>query len=362
MAIIGRASLGTEFYDTTSAMLLVEPQPQFLYALLFKLGLGAALQTPGSLGLPGRDGIGASGAPFGNAGGTLILDDAIAREAITVVPELGKSPGHTVRINRPTFTATTYTQASREVANGATISTTPIDVSASQVSLTLKRFAGPYSSGQSAVAPYGVDRFDASMPVHKMVDIVGTHLKQDFDKTIDAFFVALGDLGATTVYPRGMTAVNDSTVAGDFPMDFNTLSRTEQSLDEDSIPYFGNGKRVLVATPQQLQQLEEDTQFARHAVFDRPANPVLTKAYYKSVGKFDIYKSNTLTTTNNSNSIPIHIAHAFGPGMFGAGVGRLPEVVSSTSDNYGEVALVIWLMYASLGNLDNRFGCVVKTS
>lgn len=362
MAIIGRASLGSEFFDTTSAMLLVEPEPQYLHALLFKLALGASLSTPGSLGMAGRDGIGASGAPFGNAGGSLILDDAIAREAVCVCPEIGKAPGHTVRMNRPTFTDTTYTQASREVANGATISTTPIDVSSSQVSLTLKRFAGPYSSGQSAVAPYGVDRFDASMPVHKMADIVGAHLKRDFDKTLDGFMVALGDLGATTLYPRGMTAVNDSTVAGDFPFDFNTLSRAEKSLDEDNIPYFSNGKRVLVCTPQQLQQLEEDSQFARHAVFDKPVNPVLSKAYYKSVGKFDVYKSNTLTVTNNSSSIPIHSAQAFGPGMFGAGVGRLPEVVASSADNFGELALVIWVMYAALANLDSRFGVVVKSS
>lgn len=364
MPFISRSTLGAEFFDTTSAMLLVEPEPQYFHAALMKLALGASmLSTPSSLGLAGRDGIGGQGAPYaGIEDGRLILDDAISTEAIKVVPELGKAPGHTVRINRPVFSNTTYTMTSREVANGATISTTPIDVSSAQTAITLKRYAGPYDSTNSRVAPLGVDRFDASMPVHKVADIVGLHLKRDLDKTLDAFGVSLFDLASTTVRPRGFSADNDSLVAGDAPMDFNTLSRADKSLDEANIPYFGNGKRVCVLTPQQIQQLEEDSQFARHAVFDKPVNPVLSKAYYKSIGKFDIYKSNTLTVTNNSSSVPIHTGQAFGPGMVGVGVGMLPRVADSTADNFGEHALVIWLAYLGFSNLDSRFGCLIKTS
>lgn len=364
MPFIGRSSLSAEFFDTTSAMLLVEPEPQYLYALLAKLALGASsMGMPSSLGLPGRDGIGASGAPYSGDDGRLILDDAISTEAVTVVQEIGKAPGHTVRINRPVFTNTTYTQAAREIANGATISTTPIDVSSSQAAITLKRFGGPYDQTNSRVAPFGVDRFDASMPVHKLADVVGLHLKRDVDRTLDSFMIALADLGAAgTIRPRGFTADNDSTVAGDAPMDFNVISRTEKTLDEANIPYFGNGKRVMVLDPNQIQQLEEDGQFAKFAKEEKIANPVLAKAYYKSVAKFDIYKSNTLTQTANSSTVNIHTGHAFGPGMFGMGVGRLPEVVQSTADNFGEHALVMWLAYLALANLDSRFGALIKTS
>jgi hypothetical protein len=40
----------------------------------------------------------------------------------------------------------------------------------------------------------------------------------------------------------------------------------------------------------------------------------------------------------------------------------LPEVKESTSDNYGEHALVVWLCYAGFQNLDNTFGVLVSTS
>ena len=177
MPFVSRASLSQEFVDMTSAMLLLQPEPQYLHAQLIKQALAAELDTPDSLGLPlaGRDGIGAKGAEYAQPGDSrLALEpDPIMSEAVSVVTDIGKTPGHTVRLNRPSFTNTTYTQASREIANGSTISTTPINVASEQVSLTLRRFGGPYDSTNSRVAPYGVDRFDASMPIHKLASVVG---------------------------------------------------------------------------------------------------------------------------------------------------------------------------------------------
>lgn len=364
MPFVSRASLPQEFFDITSSMLLIQPEPQYFHAQLAKMALNAELNSalPG-LGMPGRDAIGANGENYAAlADSQLVLDDPIMGEAIKVVAELGKAPGHTVRINRPAFANTTYTQASREVSNGSSISTTPIDVSSEQVSLTLRRFAGPYDSANSRVAPFGVDRFDASMSLHKLASIVGLHLKRDFDRWLDTVMVSLFASGSSTVRPSGFAADNDSLVAGDAPFDFDTLSRAAKALDEANVPVFANGKRVMVLHPNQIYQLKNDPQFSRYAESQAPVNPVLQKTYFKSVAGFDIFQSNTLSTASNSSSVTIYRGQAFGPGMVGVGAGMLPEVRFSTSDNYGEQALVIWLAYMGFTTLDNRFGVLVSTS
>lgn len=361
--MLTRATIPAEFFDITSDMLLVQPQKQYLHALLIKAALGVSLKTDSELGLPGRT-IGSAGAPYNTVDADrLMLDDPMLASACVAVTELGKEKvGHTVRINRPVYLNTTYTQASRTVTAGATISTTPVDVSSEQTAITIKRFAGPYSSAASAVAPLGVDRFDASMSLHKVAGIFGKQLADDFDHTLDAFGVDLFDNSANKIRPVGMSADNTSAVAGDFPMDFNTISRAEQKLDELNIPYFPNGKRVMVLAPRQCQQLEDDAQFARYAKEHQSVNPLLTQSYYKSVGKFDIYKSNSITVTANSSSVDIYKGQAFGPGMVGVGAGGMPRVAYSTADNYGEIALVIWLWYAGFVTLDNRFGVGVHSS
>lgn len=364
MASTSRASLPQEFFDITSDMLLVQPEPQYLYAKLWKASIGAELSMGGSLGMPvaGRQ-YGTDGAAYCSVDmDRLILDSPLATGVIKSVVELGKGPGHMVRMNRPVFPNTTYTQASREVASGASISTTGISVASEQASITVKRFAGPYDQANTRVAPYAIERFDSKVALHKMLDIHGKNMKRDFDKFIDSVMVALLDSATTTVRPTGMTADNDSSVAGDFPMDWNTIARTAKTMDEANLPTFPDGKRLLVVTPQQKQQLSDDSQFGRYSEFHASMNPIFGGSYYKTAGDFHVFVCNTLTTTANSNSIAIHRGHAIAPGVLGSGVGEMPRVAYASDDNYGETAKVIWLLYAGFALLDSRFVVKVATS
>jgi hypothetical protein len=360
MPLVSRATLPEEFFDVTSSMLLQQPEPQYLYAAMWKSALGASLPSPGALGLAGRQipQAGAALPPLDSM--RLMLDDVISSAAIKVVPELGAGVGHTVRVNRPYFADSTYTIASRTVAAGASISTTPLALSSEQVPLTLLRLAGPY--GESAVQPYGIERFDATRGVHNLSQMVGMHLQRDFDKSVDSWIVALLDLAANAVYPSGMTAVNDATIAGAFPLDFEQLSRVEYTLENAKIPAFGDGNYVCALTPLQIQQLMNDSDAQRLAVFNPPANPLLAKQYYKTIGRLNIYKSQTLSTTANASSVAVQYGQAFGPGVLLSAVGELPRTAFSTSDNYGENALVIWLMYAAFGLSDNRFCVSVRSA
>lgn len=360
--MFNRASIPEEFFDLTSAKLLVAPEPQYLYAILAKTALGMSLTTPGAIGFMPDRAVGGEGAPYADLmGDRLKLDDPISTQAINVVPEIGKGPGHTVRMNRPKFTDTTYTLASRTIVSNQQISTTPVDVGSEQVAVTVIRMAGPYDQTNSRVAPYSLDKLDSKLSVHNMADIAGFHLRRDYDKTINGIVTDLFDLGSTSVYPTGFSVDNDITATGAAKADFEWISRVEKTLDTANIPYFANGRRVAVLTTQQIHDLKQDAQFVRLAEFHPPVNPLLSATYYKTIGNLDVYRSNTLNSSSNSSSVTVEKGHAFGPGAVGIGIGGLPECRFNVQDNYGEQGLVIWMQYAGFSMLDSRFVTLCKT-
>lgn len=360
MPVITRASLPEEFFDITSAQLLVAPDQQYVHALLAKSAMACELNVDAALGLPGRSFSG-NGADYAAADqGRLMLSDPIMSEAITAVAELGTAPGHTIRMNRPKFTDSLYTLASREVAAGSTISTTPIDISSEQVAITIKRLAGPHSG--SAVAPYAVDRFDAQKSIHKLSAMVGMQLKRDHDKTLNQVLVSLYDAAFTTLYPTGFAADNDFAEAGDGPMDWDLITRSCTALDVLNVPTFANGKRVMILHPQQAAQVQNDASFAKYAKYHADVNPLIKGSYLASLPRLEVFISNGVTSTANSSSVPVYRAQMFGPGMVGMGVGEMPRVAYSADDNYGEQAKVIWLMYAGFATLDSRFGVSLRSS
>lgn len=361
MASFGRASVPENFFDITSDMLLVQPEPQYLYAQMFLGALGASLSPPSELGLPGRA-IGGAGAVYSAEDrDRLMLSNPMFREVIAAEVDFNGKPGNSVRINRPVFANTTYTESSRRVASGTTISTTPITVSSQQTNLTLYRYGGPYDSTNSRVAPYAIEAFDANMGVHKAASIHGTHLKRDFHRFIDAVEVSLLDLAASAIYPEGMSAVNDATVTGSFPFTYEQLCRVGRDMDIANLPTFSDGFRALVLTPTQINQLRQNDQYNKASQFF-PEYNALFPGYVKSVNKFHIFMSNTLTITNNSSSVPIHYGHAIAPGALLAGMGRAPRVAPNTNDNYGETALVVWLADLAFGLANNAFVYSVRSS
>lgn len=350
---ISREQLTEEFYDRTSAQLLAQPEPQYLYARLFKRALSIALNIPTTLGRPGYQ-VGGQGAPYTmpEADRLNLSDDDMATEIFAAKADFTGEPGHVMKFNRPKYTNSTYTQAAREIGVNQTISTTPLAAGSEQAMLQVKRYAGPY--GSAAVQPYGLDAFDASMGVHDLSKFVGTHLQRDFDRTLDSFWVVLADLASTTVFPSGMAVANDATSKGQCPLTYEQLSRVSKAQDEADLPTLGDGRRILVVTPTGKKQLTDDPQFAHYSAPHKDLNPMYP-GWFATNAMYHCFQSNTLTKTANSSSINIHYGHAFAPGVFLGGRGKTIGVRASSVDNYGETPLVIWLAYLALGLADNRF-------
>lgn len=369
MSSISRATLPQEFVDFQSAKLLRQPTPQFFHAALAMNSMRLAVDFKGAWGLqvPGR--------MFGNEPGRpgyATLDemmvklspapDAVYGSAIRVEPELGrKGTGHTIRINRPKFRNTTATKASRRIVVGSSISKVPIAVGSEQATITIERFGGPYDDTNAAVQPLGIERFDANRLAHDPSSIKDLHLDYDFHLWLDTVNVQLFDQGSA-IYPDGMTADNDSAVAGDFPMSFDFLTKIEAEMSAANVPKFDNGRYMCVATVRQMQQLRVDGAYQRLAVFNTDINPALQKSYRGTVGNLDIFESTTLTTSTNSNSVSIQYGQVFGPESVGWAMDEMPRVATDSDDNFGETGKVIWLFYAGCEVLDSRFQRSFRTS
>lgn len=365
MPQIQRATLPQEFFDVYSNRLLLTPDPQYLHAKLWKNALSVSFSgNSGGLGfMPGRQ-FGTNGAPYQTnvEDGRLEMAMAISSQAISLVPEIGEKLGHTISMNRPVFTDSSYGQDDREIKAGSTISQTPLAVTGEQVKITVKRFGGPHGGSGSEVRPLGIDRFDGDVMKHRPAQIVGLHLKRDFDKWVDTVVVNLFENFSTTVRPTGMANDNTPTAVGSHPMELAVLRSAERQLDEANIPYFGDGKRMCVMTPLQAEQLMDDSTYQRLSEFHKDMNELYQGCYIGSVGTWNLFKSNTLLKVDNSSSIAVQHAQAFGPGAVGSGVSELPRVAYHTNDNYGETAYVIWLMYGGFAMMDNRFGASIRTA
>ena len=353
MAVLNRSTLPQEFFDITSAELLIAPEPQYLHAQLAMASIAADLELNGAkFGLAGREAP-ANGADYiGIDQMKLMLSDPIGGSAIRANVDIGKGPGQVVKLNRPSFANSTYTLASREINASSSISTSPLAVSSEQVALVLKRYAGPYDSDNTRVAPYAIDSFDAQFSVHRMASIVGMHMRRDYHRWLDSVMVALFDTAANTVYVGTAAADTDYKSAGDNPLDADTLFRVEETLGSNNIPQFANGRWACVLHPRQLRQLKTDSQFGRYAEDHKEVNP-LFKSYVSTLSSLDIFVSNTLDT--DASTTTIYKGQAFGPGAVGLGVGKMPMVASSTDDNYGMQQKVIWTADLAPAVLDNRF-------
>lgn len=361
MADITRSSLPEEFYDLTSDMLLAQPEPQYLYAQMWLGAMAMDLAPPAAMGLSGREisGVGANYAPA--EADRLRLTNELMNGVVTGRTDFKGKPGNMIRFNRPQFANTTYTEASRLITDNQSISTVTQNVGSEQVSLLLKRFAGPYDQANSRVAPFGIDAFWAQMGLHKVASMVGTHLKRDFHRFIELVQVALLDTASVVVRPKNMTADADATSQDQYPLDYETISRAEKLADEANLPVFPDGYRILVLHPQQLHELKGDPDYTQASQF-MPQYNVLFPSYVTSIGKLHIHKSTTLDTDVNGSSVTIYKGHLLCPGVLLGGMGRPPTVRASTDDNYGESEKVIWLGDMAFGMADNRFALSVRSS
>lgn len=366
-----RASIPSEFFDITSPLLLTAPIPQFTHAKLIISALNAGLNDSGdniALPIPGRDVPGGVHDEYVTLKELeLQLANPLPKQAIQVMNDFrpeAKTPGHTVRYNRPKFTNTTHTAASRETPAGAVIGTSAVPIQGEQVPLTVKRYVGPYNSTTSAPGPFAIDVFDASRSLHSFTRIVEQHFKYDYHKCLDSWAIALFDEAPTAniIWAADATADNDLTAENSHPFDWRLLKRAARKMDDNNVPRFDDGKRICILSPLQEEQLSTDPEYQRQTRHRDDMNPLFKDSYIAGVMDWHLFKSNTLTRTANSSSVDVHYAQAFGPQAVGWGLGGLPEIVPNTNDNYKQTVLAVWIAFMAFGVLNENFLYSLRSS
>ena len=370
MSVSG-VTLPNEFYDRTSAMMLRQPEPQYLYAqLVYLADLNAEFRRVGDMGLTAERSmpdVGPAAMQF-QLMQSIIAGQMPYAEAIVVSDELAPGkPGHTIRMNRPVFSGGGYTAAARTIAASQTISVVPVDLTQEQVSITIARRAGPYDAVNSRVAPRAVDRLDAERGVHSIASIVGIDLYRDRLKFVDSVYGSLFDAGSTIIFPGDPNgalttdagAFPTGTVAGQRSMDFQALLQMQEKLTLNNVQRFANGQFIAILSPRQVRQLQTDPDFVRQAPFTPALNPInpLSQSLVRSIAGIDVYMSNTQTIDASTVGAACPIDHGamFGPGALGRVSSGPCRAAASADDNYGETAKVIWIAYEGEAMLDNRF-------
>lgn len=355
MTSVNQITWSQNFIDVLSPTLLTQPEPQYPYAKMALSALGTALPVPPDIGLPGRE-LNAKGAPYAQLDDMqLMLSDPIGKELFAVGINLLGATGMQVRINRPKFTDSTYTEASRRLTPGVSVSTSGIALSSEQSLITLHEYAGPYSNSANAVVPIAIDKGAAQNGVHNAWEAAGLQFTRDFHKWLDHWIVSTLDLTTNIVRPRGMTADTDATGAGQFPLDYETMMRTNRIMNDASLPRLPDGRRIFVVTPTGALQLSLDRRFQRASAYMPEFNTLFAGTYIKSLPEFHIFMSQTLTVADNASGVEIQHAQAIAPGALGFVMGMPPEIAPNTNDDYGRTILAIWKAWLGLELLDERF-------
>ena len=361
--VASRVTLPQEFFDVVSSDMLVAPQPQFTFALMAYAASAKAQLLAAGMDF-GRAAV-VQGAPVPSLlDQQLILSNGPFGEAIKAVVDLEKPGiGHTVRINRPVLAGGLYTVAGRTIASSQTISLTPIDISAEQVSITLLRVVGPAASGGSGPAPYAIDRLDSMKSGHQLREMVGLNLVYDRNKYLDTVVGLQFDAASnnSVVRPGSLTSDASFPNSGETALDLDTLFRGEEALKSANIPTFSNGTYRCIISPKQARQLKQDPDYRAQSVFVPSSNPLLVPSVTR-VGNIEVLESNTIQTDSATVSgVTIQRGLMFGPGAVGYGAGMMPEIRYANEDNYGETAKVVWVCYEGHGVLDNRFVVGVRS-
>lgn len=379
MATVNRLTLPSEFTNPVNAALLVQPQPQFIYAmLLFQANAAAELrQNVMSVGPNASRQFTSSGFTVPDLGSFQLdlLDPAqrdsvmLRGEAITVAQFPNAKPMDSVTLMRPSFTDSTYTEASRRTTR-ATISTTSQNILGMEsVSVKVDEFSGPYNTGAAAVQPLGLEGFDLNMsPTHNLIEFAMLNLRRDRMKTVDTILsTKMFNAVRSTNYvypgdPTGSLSSDNSAflTQGDRVLDVESLQRSSKILRAAGIPTFSNGRYMAIISNQQALNLKSTSSFQRLARYFEEKNPLFTN-YVGTVDNVDIFESATNPTATANSTITVQIGLVFGPGLIGYALAKPCEVAAADDTNYGRRVNVIWTAWEGSAVLDDRFAVALRS-
>ena len=356
MGTVSRLTLPSEFTNPVNAALLTQPQPQFIYAMLVYQANAAAELKQGvtSVGPNASRQFSGSGFVVPDLGAMqLDLTDPEQRASVMLRGEAIKTdlfpnatPSEVVRLLRPNFVDSTYTEASRRTTR-ATISTTAQNIlGMDAVQLQIDEFSGPYNNAGTAVQPLGLEGFDLNMsPTHNLVQLAMLNLRRDRSKTLDSII-------STKIF----NAIQTSNYV--YPGD------PDSALSTDNSAFLSQGDRPAdvesVQRSAEVLKIRTSNAWQRIARYFPEKNPLFTN-YIGTIDNVDIFESATNPTATANSTITVQLGVVFGPGLLGYAMAKPCEVLAADDTNYGRRVNVIWSAWEGSAIFDDRFAVALRS-
>lgn len=352
MAITTSSTLTQEFVDQLSEELILEPDPQYVFALLADAARAGAMDIPGIMGQAGASAN--MQAAMGAGLGTLKLLDprwmAVAKDFAMVVSE-PTSPGKVILLDQPRFIGGTFTEVSRRLTEGTPVSSTVLAATMGQVTVTIREYAGPHSGAE--VQAIGISDFLKRRATHDLVQYVGTLLRRDRNKFVDH---VISDLLLTTTHVTTPGDVAEASLVAGAKLTEDELSEMLRKLQERNIPTFSNGMYLCVMSPKHFEDLRADTKF-RESVRYLGAEGALVSGHVANHAGFMLVISSNIPTAGvgAGGAVTGYRGVACGPGAIGHAIGMPVEARRSKNDDFGREDRVLWVAHEGWAALDLDF-------
>lgn len=357
MTVATSSTLTQEFVDQLSQELLLEPDSQYIFAML----AGAA--RAGAIGIP--DILGEAGATanmsdaMGAGMGTLKLLDprwmAVARDFANVVSEPAE-PGKVVKVDQPRYLAGNYGTTDRALTEGTRITANPQAPTMGQVSLTITEYGGPHDG--TNVAPIGISDFLKRRGRHNMVQYVGNLLRRDRNKFVDTAVInlQLTTTNVTTPFSSPGVEIAEGSLTANQPFSEAMLASMLRSLQERNIPTFANGMYMCAISPKHFEDLRKDSTFREQVRYLQEQNALIT-GHLANYGGFMIVTSTNIPTkpVGAGGAVTGYQGMAFGPQSIGWAIGMDAEARRSKDDDFGREDRVVWIAHEAWQLMDANF-------
>ncbi|HEY3494735.1 MAG TPA: hypothetical protein VGK73_08625 [Polyangiaceae bacterium] len=375
MSVISRGSLPANYEDflgsVSSALLLPQPEPQYLFAhwaMAGRLSLAAL-----NAGAPSVQQY----VTMAGGGAAIPQDlDRMARAAdaypgfVQAVDKFGLGLGDTVKFQRPVFSTGGLTKAARKLSTNQTINTTGQAIKTEEVPVVLEEYHGPYASNGSAPEPYAIWGFDAKYRANKvqLASLASLNLKRDYTKWLDAVIRDEFLASSNVSYAGGLANAAAFVSGGGQYFDLALILAARKALSDREWMKFPNGRYVCLVPTSFNVQMQQDVDYREMSKFHEDKS--LLYGYIGSVQDIDFFECSTLKSyaateslegSTVASGVTLDEAMLVGPGAVGFGtvapdpenvVGPVARFADNT--NFGTVLKVIWYALHAFSCLDDR--------
>lgn len=274
---------------------------------------------------------------------------------ITPVATPGSVKGATtLHVNQFGWTGSggTFTESARRLTDGTDVSGTPVGMSATQYTLTVREYGGPHDA--SNVAPLGITELMLDVGTHELAAKIGPHLLRDYLYWRDQVAIALA-LTTTSYWTAGSTPsnTNQATVTAAQKASYTWLTEIRANLAANKVPTFENGRYRGLIQPRQTKELLQDSDVKQAMATRTDGAPIV--GYVGTLAGIDLYEATNLGTTGigSGSAVTGYNSLFFGgvaPCGFYQHMAMTPRL--NKNDDYGRKYLTIWKEHAAYAALD----------